>query len=116
VIFTGKKSQVKGRRGEIELCGILQESGIPAKPGAALNYGKEPDIKGVVGIHIECKRAEKLRLSEWLQQAERDAQRFGDGAPAVFHRKSRSPWLVTMKLSDWVTIYQKGEQKRENHI
>ena len=54
---------------------------------------------------IECKRAETLRLSEWMAQAERDAQRFGDGLPAIFFRRSRSPWCVVMKLEDWMAIY-----------
>lgn len=37
---------------------------------------------------------------------ERDAQRFQDGAPAVFFRRSRSPWCVVMKLEDWLNLYQ----------
>ena len=31
-----------------------------------------------------------------------------DGAPAVFFRRSRSPWLVVMKLEDWIRLYRKG--------
>ena len=42
---------------------------------------------------------------EWMAQAERDALRFGDGLPAVFFRRSRSPWLVVMKLEDWIRMY-----------
>ena len=26
--------------------------------------------------------------------------------PAVFHRKNDCPWLVTMKLEDWIEIYK----------
>ena len=77
--------------------------------GRAQSYGEVPDLSGLSGIHIECKRAETLRLSEWMEQSERDAAKFGDGLPAVFFRRSRSPWMVTMKLSDWIKIYQKGE-------
>lgn len=40
---------------------------------------------------------------------ERDAVRFGDGLPAVFFRRSRSPWLVVMKLEDWIQVYNSGD-------
>lgn len=109
MIYTGKKSQAKGRRGEIELAGILQEYGYNVKPADPLNYGTIPDLTGLPGVHIECKRCEQLRLSEWMAQAERDAQRFQDGAPTIFHRKSRSPWLVTMRLVDWLNLYERAE-------
>ena len=105
----GKKSQVKGRRAEKELSKILRGYGYDVEVGRPLSFGKEPDLIGLDGVHIECKRAEALRLSEWMAQAERDAQRFQDGAPAVFFRRSRSPWMVCMKLSDWLTIFRAAE-------
>ena len=37
-----------------------------------------------------------------------DAEKFGDGLPALFHRRNRTPWLVTMRLEDWLKLY-KGE-------
>ena len=101
----GKKSQVKGRRAEKELSKILRGYGYDVEVGRPLSFGKEPDLIGLDGVHIECKRAEQLRLSEWMSQAEKDAQRFGDGAPAIFFRRSRSPWCVVMKLEDWMAIY-----------
>lgn len=102
----GAKSQRKGRDGELELCRILQGHGYPVEPGKAQSYGEVPDLFGLPGVHIECKRVERLNVPEAMSQAERDAQRFGDGAPAVFHRRSRSPWLVTMKLEDWLELYR----------
>lgn len=107
----GKSSQSKGRRGEIELAGLLQDYGIPAQVGDPLNYGSQPDIRGVAGVHCEVKRTEKLRLSEWMAQAERDSERFHDGAPALFFRRSRSPWRVVMNLSDWIQLYRGRECK-----
>ena len=106
--MAGKASQSKGRRGELELSRILQGYGYDVQPGRAQNYGEVPDLTGLHGIHIEAKRCEQVRLSEWMAQAERDANRFQDGAPAVFFRRSRSPWLVVMKLEDWIRLYRKG--------
>ena len=97
----GRKSQVKGRNAERELAKLLQ------------GYGYNVDLCGLDGIHVECKRAEQLRLSEWLVQAERDAQRFEDGLPAVFFRRSREPWAVVMRLSDWIKLYQ-NQKTAEN--
>ena len=52
---------------------------------------------------------ETTEIWKWMAQAEADAQRFQDGAPAVFFRRSRSPWCVVMKLEDWMNLYQAAE-------
>lgn len=105
----GKSSQAKGRRAEIELSKILQSHGYDVRPGEPLNYGSEPDLVGLENIHIEVKRCESLRLSEWMQQSERDSARFQDGAPTLFYRRSREPWRVVMNLPDWLAIYQRHQ-------
>lgn len=106
--MSGKTSQRKGADGERELAAILQAHGYDCTRGGSLSFGEVPDLTGLPGIHCEVKRSETLRLPEWMAQAERDAKRFGDGAPAVFHRKNRQPWLVTMRLEDWLAIYVTG--------
>ena len=103
----GAKSQRKGRAGELELARLLQGYGYDVQPGQAVSYGATPDLVGLPGIHIECKREEQLRPYGWIAQAERDAVRFGDGLPTVFFRRSRSPWLVVMKLGDWMPLYDR---------
>lgn len=105
----GAKSQRKGAGGERELMGILREHGYDIRRGGSLSFGEVPDLTGLDGIHIECKRAETLRLREWMQQAEADAQRFQDGVPIVIFRRSREPWHVVMKLSNWIQFYAKGQ-------
>lgn len=102
----GVASQRKGRKAEIELVHILQGHGIPAEPGQAVSYGATPDIVGVDGIHVEVKRRENVNLSAALAQAEEDSRKFGDGLPAVFHRKNRESWRVTMPLTAWLELYQ----------
>lgn len=102
----GAKSQRKGRAGELELVRVLRGYGIPAEPGQAVSYGSTPDITGVPGIHCEVKRRENVNLSAALEQARRDAEKFGDGLPAVFHRRNREGWRVTMELPDWVALYR----------
>lgn len=102
---SGKTSQRKGADGERELAAILREYGYTIERGGSLSFGEVPDLTGLPGIHIECKRCEQVRLSEWMEQAERDGRYFKDGLPAVFHRRSREPWRVTMNLADFMRLY-----------
>lgn len=101
-----KTSQRKGADGERELAALLREHGFDIQRGGSLSFGEIPDLTGLPGIHIEVKRVERLNLGEAMEQAIRDAERFHDGAPTVFHRRNRQPWLVTMLLSDWLGLYK----------
>ena len=69
------------------------------------------DVVGLPGIHIECKRVEKLNLLDAMAQAVHDA--LSGRLPAVFHRRDRCEWLVTMRLSDWIQIYREWEAGRD---
>ncbi len=106
----GKTSQRKGAEGERELAALLRERGWPVVRGGSQTYGEIPDLIGLPGIHIEVKRVERLNLGDAMGQAVRDAARFHDGAPTVFHRRSRQPWLVTMQLSDWLQLYKRAQR------
>ena len=101
----GKSSQAKGKRGEQELVELLQKAGYPVVWGGSQTYGTTPDISGLPGVHIECKRTERLNIGKAMDQSISDAVLFRDGLPAVFHRQNRRPWLVTMQLSDWLLLY-----------
>ncbi len=103
----GKSSQRKGADGERELAAILRERGYDIKRGSSLSYGEVPDLMGLPGVHIEVKRMERLNVPEAMTQVIRDAARFG-GASSLFHRRSRSPWLVTMRLTDWLELYERS--------
>ncbi len=102
-----RSQQRKGKGGELELASILNEYGYPVKRGGSQTFGTVPDITGLPGIHVEVKRQERLNLTEAMKQATRDADRFQDGMPTVFHRRNRQPWLVTMLLDDWMQLYVK---------
>ena len=104
-------SRRKGAVGERELAGILRtEYGYKdAKRGqqyCGIN-GNADIVDALPGIHIECKRVERLNLYEAMSQAKRDARE--DELPAVFHRKNHSDWLVVMTLDDWMNLYREWE-------
>lgn len=102
----GRSSQRKGADGERELVNLLRAEGFDVQRGGSLSFGSTQDINGLPGVHIEAKRVERLNLYAAMAQAEKDAERFHDGAPTVFHRRSRSPWLVTMLFNDWIKLYK----------
>lgn len=99
-------SKQKGKRGELELKNKLNEYGFQTRRGQQYcGINGDADVVGLPGIHIECKRTEKLKLNEAIKQAENDAQ--NNEIPAVFSRKNNEDWLVTMKLDDWIKLYKK---------
>lgn len=100
-------SKDKGKRGERELANLLREHGYKEAKRSVQYCGVNGDadvIDALEGIHIECKRNERLNIYEAMEQAQTDA-REGE-KPAVFHRKNRKPWLVTMRLEDWLELYE----------
>ena len=105
---TGRTSRNKGKVGERELAAALRAEGFESARRGQQYSGSETsaDVVGLPGIHIECKRVEKLNIYEAVEQAQRDAGESGE-LPAVFHRRNRKPWLVTMPPSDWMILYRK---------
>ena len=102
----GRQSQRKGREGERELRDKLREYGYDVNCGDPLSFGTVPDLVGLPGIHVEVKRVERLNVPEAMQQAVRDSEKFQDGMPALFHRRNRQPWLVTIRLEDFMRLYR----------
>ena len=101
----GKSQQRKGADGERELAEVLKGYGYNVTRGGSQTYGSVPDLVGLPGVHIEVKRVERLNVGVAMQQAVDDAGRFGDGIPIVFHRRNRKPWLVTLRLDDFMKLY-----------
>lgn len=100
-------SKQKGARGERELSSKLKEYGYNARRGQQYcGANGDADVVGLPGIHIECKRVQKLNIYDAISQAKADAK--ANELPGVFHRKDRSEWLVTMRLEDWIKIYRES--------
>jgi Holliday junction resolvase len=98
-------SRDKGCRGERELSSKLKEYGFNTRRGQQFcGVEGNADVIGLPSIHIECKRVEHLNIYNALSQAVSDAKE-GE-TPVVMHRKDRSEWLCTMKLSDWINLYK----------
>jgi len=96
----GRKSREKGASGERELARELSRLlGVEARRGCQYHGGPgSPDIAAdIPDVHIECKRTERLRLYEALEQASDDA---GGKVPVVVHRQNYKPWVAIVRLDD----------------
>lgn len=99
-------SRRKGKDGELELSRVLRNHGYDCRRGQQHKGGGDsPDVVGLDGIHIECKRVERLNIEEALAQARRDSERSGN-VPVVMHRRNYEPWKVTMDLEQWLPLYE----------
>lgn len=108
----GKAQREKGKRGERELAGKLCELGYDCRRGQQYcGLNGDADVVGLPGVHIECKRVEKLNLYDAMAQAAAD--RKAGELPAVMHRKDRCGWLVTMRLEEWAALYREWECGQE---
>lgn len=96
-------SRQKGAGGERELAQLLREHGfVEARRGQQYSGSPgSPDVLGIPGVHIECKRVARLgRLYDWLGQSERESK--VDEDPVVFTRGDRERWLVVMDAKDYL--------------
>ena len=100
-------SKQKGKAGELELVRKLKEYGYSVRRSVQYNGKAEegqPDLVGLPGIHIECKRTEKLSLYDAVDQAKRDSEGTQQ-LPVVFHRRNNCKWLAIMPIEVFMQIY-----------
>lgn len=101
-------SKQKGAKGERELARELRQYGYNCRRGQQYSGANgDADVIGLPGIHIECKRVERLNIHDAMDQAKRDKR--DNEIPAVFHRKNNCEWLVTLTLDDFIKIYREWE-------
>ena len=98
-------SRQKGAAGERELARKLREYGYEARRGQQFSGANgDADVLGLDGVHIECKRVERLNLEDAMAQSKHDAR---DGEiPVVMHRKNNCEWMCTMPLSYFIDLYR----------
>lgn len=103
-------SRSKGKRGELELAKELRKYGFDTRRGQQYcGANGDADVVGLPGMHIECKRVERLNVENAMRQAEADAKK-GE-IPVVMHRANREEWKVTMRLDDFMCQFCKALDK-----
>ena len=99
-------SKSKGKRGELDLVEQLRTAGYANARRTAQycgNTGDAPDITGIDGLHIECKRREQIQDEVFLQQAEKEAKK--GLIPIVMYRRSREKWKVCLRLEVFLAVW-----------
>nr|DAK91592.1 MAG TPA: HOLLIDAY JUNCTION RESOLVASE HOMOLOGOUS RECOMBINATION [Caudoviricetes sp.] len=105
-------SRQKGAAGERELAKALRLHGFETRRGQQYcGSNGDADVVGLPGVHIECKRVERLNLEDAMAQSRADA-RPGE-IPVVMHRKNNCKWLVTLSLDDFMTLYKETDYDRK---
>lgn len=101
-------SRAKGCRGERLWRDELRAAGFTARRGQQFAGGTDsPDVicEELKNLHQEVKFVENLNLIKATEQAERD----GAGKPwIVAHKKTRTPWLVTMNAELFFKLLRDG--------
>ncbi|UVX66706.1 MAG: holliday junction resolvase [Bacteriophage sp.] len=98
-------SRRKGKEGELELARILRTYGFDTRRGQQFKGGGDsPDVMGLPGVHIECKRVQNLVIEKAMVQSRTDAEGTDD-VPVVMHRRDREKWKVTMDLDEFMKMY-----------
>ncbi len=108
----GKMQRDKGAGFERQVAGMFRDWGYKAFRTAQHmgKTGNAADVDGVPGLHIECKAVEKMRLYEWIAQADRDNKASKkDAIPVVIHKANYKPVLVTMHIEDFIEMYKEWE-------
>lgn len=108
----GIASRDKGARTERTLAALLNEYGFD-NVHRGYTFHHESDVVGLEGIHIECKSVERLNIFKAMEQAESEAKKRNDGVPTVFHKRTRTGFLVTMRIQDWIGIYRDAMRWRK---
>lgn len=107
----GRRSRQKGAEGEIEVRNLFRKYGFEARRGQQHRGGADsPDvIHNIEWLHVESKRVNAgLNLRATVDKAQQEAP-FG-AVSAVFHRKDRQNWLVTVDAEVFMQILRKLEK------
>lgn len=107
-------SRAKGANGERELAQLLRNQGhMNARRGQQYcGINGNADVIGIDGVHIECKRVERLNDESALKQAERDAK--AGEIPVVIYRRNKEQWKICLRqdIADLIWQLLTDEQKR----
>jgi Holliday junction resolvase len=106
-------SRQKGKRGELELAKALKENFGWASARRSQQFCGDAGDSDLIAeeaptLFIECKLVQNLNLHKAMDLA---VEQSNGTTPAVFHRKDRTGWLVTVRIEDvreFVSLMQKA--------
>ena len=97
-------SRAKGLRGEREVADAFERFGWTVRglegQGDWLAFPPFDRKPSTATRHVECKRAERLKIPEWQRQAEAEAPT--GAVPLLCFRQNHGPWYVVQRLEDYL--------------
>jgi hypothetical protein len=120
VIYMGKMSRDKGKRGERESCTVLERIlGIKLRrsqqvKGTADSADIEP-VDSEWKLHPEIKRTEStisVATYKAIKQAVADC---GDNIPFVMSRKNGEDWLIIIRVDDLIPFCEEVLKVKSQH-
>lgn len=97
----GRRSRSKGKRAERQAAEAIREVlGLDCRRSQQFKGTSDSAdvlVDGVSELFVEVKMVEKLNLSVAMATAIEQA---ADKLPVIMHRKSREPWLLTLRFAD----------------
>lgn len=98
----GRRSRSKGKRGERLACAAIKEQFPGWTPRRSVQFkgtaeSCDIDIPEMREWFVEVKFVERLNVWEAMGRAVVEAE---GKLPILMHKKTRSDWLVTIRLSD----------------
>jgi hypothetical protein len=108
-------SRAKGCRGERLCRDLFRQRGFEARRGQQFSGSPDsPDvvIPGLPQYHVEVKFVENLNVLKAMEQSIHDSR--PDQIPLVFHKKSNTPWLVTISADHFLDILVKLHDEQNN--
>jgi hypothetical protein len=83
----------------------------PEEENVSKNNARSITFKNGASIELHNNGDTPLNIYDAIKQASSDST--PDKLPAVFWRRNRQPWLVFMKLEDWLSLYNHFSQHEE---
>lgn len=89
----GHMSQRKVAGGERELCSLLRAHGYDVKRGGSLTFGEVPDLMGLPGIHIECKKPSgSISGPQWIRRGGTQPSSKTEHPPSFIYQTVSRGW------------------------
>src|SRR5262245_32986772 len=95
----GKGRRNKGLRGEREVTQLFTDAGFDMRglEGLGDHIATKGRPGGLLAIHVEAKRHERVRIREWLKQCVEETPT--GMVPVVCFRENNEEWAAVLPLS-----------------
>lgn len=101
--MSGLASRRKGVKGEREIAALYEARGLDVRGlEASGDHLVVCDPESGLTLHSEVKRQERLRLPEWIAQAEAEAP--AGTLAAVHFRQNRGRWYVVLRAEQFADV------------